>query len=50
MAEEITNKISFDALGSVLLLAFSLGVLQTNSGSALLNGLHHDFLMNVNMF
>jgi hypothetical protein len=36
MTEEITNKISFDVLGSVLLLAFSSGVLQTNIGSAML--------------
>jgi hypothetical protein len=36
MTEEITIKISFDVLGSVLLLAFSSGVLQTNIGSALL--------------
>jgi hypothetical protein len=34
MTEEITNKISFDVLGSVLLLAFSLGVLQTTIGWA----------------
>jgi hypothetical protein len=36
MTEEITNKISFDVLGNVLLLAFFLGDLQTNVGSALL--------------
>jgi hypothetical protein len=33
MTEEITNKISFDVWGSVLLLEFSLGVLRTNIGS-----------------
>jgi hypothetical protein len=36
MTEEITYKITFNVLGSVLLLAFSLGVLQTTIGSALL--------------
>jgi hypothetical protein len=36
MTEEITNKIRFDVLGIVLLLAFSSGVLQTTIGSALL--------------
>jgi hypothetical protein len=36
MTEEITNKISFDVQGSVSLLAFSSGVLQTNVRSALL--------------
>jgi hypothetical protein len=35
MTEEITNKINFDVLGSVLPLAFSSGVLQTTIGSAL---------------
>jgi hypothetical protein len=34
MTEEIANKISFDVLGSVLLLPFSSGVLQTSIGSA----------------
>jgi hypothetical protein len=29
MTEEITNKIGFDVLGNILLLAFSSGVLQT---------------------
>jgi hypothetical protein len=32
MTKEITNKSSSDALGSILLLAFSSGVLQTNIG------------------
>jgi hypothetical protein len=36
MTEEIKTKITFDVLGSVLLLAFSLGVSQTNIGPALL--------------
>jgi hypothetical protein len=36
MTEEITTEINFDVLGSVTLLAFSSGVLQTNIGSALL--------------
>jgi hypothetical protein len=36
MTEEIANKISFDVLRSVLLLAFYLGVIQTDIGSALL--------------
>jgi hypothetical protein len=35
MTEEITDKIDFDVLGSVLLLGFPSGVLQTNIGSAL---------------
>jgi hypothetical protein len=36
MTEEITNKISFDIRGSVLVLEISLGVLQTNIELALL--------------
>jgi hypothetical protein len=42
MTEKSTNKISFDVLGGVLLLAFSSGVLQTNIGSALLMNHFHD--------
>jgi hypothetical protein len=34
MTEEITNKISYDVQGIVLLLEFSLGVLETNIGWA----------------
>jgi hypothetical protein len=36
MTEDITIKISFDVLGSVLLLASSSGVLEKNIGSVLL--------------